>query len=1546
MKRLRHLLRQVSPGSTSAKASQRPRNDRNQKRRLLSEALESRQLLAGDVDIAPAHNYWEAEDVNNDKRISALDALTVINHLNSVGSAEGEPITGENTSAFLDVNADRQVTALDALRVINRLNSPEGEAVGKLVEFVLTARELDDTLVDNTGGFTDVLPQDPDDAGFENENAGPLTYNVDVGDVFKLEVAVQDLRGNSAFGVFQVINDLLVSETGAIDLALTQVQDLTFDLRLLDATTGNIDISFAGNEANGRSVPISDFFSGSSDEQRAANFADLLVGISSDLNSTDDVEVIASRNNSGGPNDAGFFTYSVRYTGTEFVNRNDLPALNVDFSITDGALPRTFTDEQDLVAQIFNPRNPDSSVNQTAFERSIENISRNSNGFGIPLELYGAERVFGTVDGVTTVPVTGETDQILFLDDFGALGPTTNLPTFLTPFGGFDNTVGYDSISIPVIASSAATNVRVGLSGDVSGDGVLIYGTGEGKEGVPVGEVELDEDSFFFLNIAGDTTNLDVAVGQLPVMEDDADGETLDLNTLLNNGTTPFTFTLTGADGGAVRGAASIDSNGILTYTPDLNENGSDTIAFTVEDANSLTGSGTVNVTISAENDDPVANDDDATIDLNLNSDVLINVLANDTDVDGDTLTVTMVTQPTGGTAAIQGNSILYTPNAATRGDDVFTYTISDGTVTASATVTVDVSSSATGLTADDDTVTLTEVEDDTSEQVLVTNLNNLVNINSGSTTVVFSIDTANSDFGESPASARIVTDASGSQLLYTPAANDFGMPAAQIVYTATNDAGTDSGTITVNIDGVNDNPIAVEDNFSVNEMQTLDLDVLANDTDGPFENGTLTITDVSTPQRGVATIINNGTQIRYQSTAAASAGDDSFTYTISDNEGGTAFAVVNIDIVDVLTAPIAGDDTRTAIEGGDPITIELNDPSLVTIDNGDTVTFDIVSVNPASATSQVVRTGSEVTFTPDADSTETVTFTYEVESTQSGLSDTGVITIDITAVNDPPTASPLTFTVLEDSFRDINLIDGGSDPENDTLTASVATQPSNGALTDQGNGVFRYTPNANFNGSDSFTYTVNDGTSDSNTATVSLTITDTVQAPIATDGTLDAVEAGPAVTLELSLLVDLDPGDSPTYTVTQPTNGTASVTTSGLLTFTPADSDFFGSDSLQYTVTNATGSDTGTISITIADVNDPPVAVDDTAQTTKNQSVTIDVLDNDSLGPANENDTATLSVFSAPANGSVNLVNNEFVYTPNTDFTGDDSFTYTLSDGDDTDTATVSITVSDFETSEIRGQLFVDAYDNVLEVIQSGGTIPLTRNGIRDLNETVLSGVSVILRSIGVNPSTGTEIVRTAITNLKGEYVFDEVPPGQFEVVYDLPEDAVTSTTETQDGVVPVAVGTTSSVMTESFVFYSLGEASNGNRPILSNNRGADALPAGVEASEVTRFLLDEAGIQQLIQMNRAFNDAAGFEDVTGIELALNAQRDQALLTVVRRDAPDLIALVGSSQLRASEDGRAVELLGGLEDFDYQANLDAVIASDFAGFGQSAALLEGRDTA
>ena len=215
MRNLRRIFRRASLLSSAKRRRESARGSRNDStlRRLSSEALEKRELLAGDLGTAANHNYWNAYDVNDDHQISALDALGVINYLGQSG--EGELIAGDGAKMFYDVNADNRISASDALGVINALG--RGEEVGEIVELVLTARTANDELIA------------PDANG---------EINVNVGERFDLEVAYDDLRVNQflqpdvELGVFQLFTDVAVSQPGVLMPILNETQRLIIDSAL------------------------------------------------------------------------------------------------------------------------------------------------------------------------------------------------------------------------------------------------------------------------------------------------------------------------------------------------------------------------------------------------------------------------------------------------------------------------------------------------------------------------------------------------------------------------------------------------------------------------------------------------------------------------------------------------------------------------------------------------------------------------------------------------------------------------------------------------------------------------------------------------------------------------------------------------------------------------------------------------------------------------------------------------------------------------------------------------------------------------------------------------------------------------------------------------------------------------------------------------------------------------------------------------------------------------------------------------------------------
>ena len=224
------------------------------------------------------------------------------------------------------------------------------------------------------------------------------------------------------------------------------------------------------------------------------------------------------------------------------------------------------------------------------------------------------------------------------------------------------------------------------------------------------------------------------------------------------------------------------------------------------------------------------------------------------------------------------------------------------------------------------------------------------------------------------------------------------------------------------------------------------------------------------------------------------------------------------------------------------------------------------------------------------------------------------------------------------------------------------------------------YSPNANFNGTDSFTYTITDFDGDTDTATVTVTVTAVDDLLQATDDSATTQE-DPPVPVNINVLSNDTLGDEPT-TITAKTDGsdgTVAIIGGGTsVTYSP-NANFNGTDSFTYTITDFDGdTDTATVTVTVTAVDDTLQATDDSATTQEDPPVpvNIDVLSNDTLG----DEPTTITAKTDGSNGTVAIIGGgtSVTYSPNANFNGTDSFTYTITDFDgDTDTATVTITVN-----------------------------------------------------------------------------------------------------------------------------------------------------------------------------------------------------------------------------------------------------------------------------
>ncbi|MGB6301982.1 MAG: tandem-95 repeat protein, partial [Rivularia sp. (in: cyanobacteria)] len=288
---------------------------------------------------------------------------------------------------------------------------------------------------------------------------------------------------------------------------------------------------------------------------------------------------------------------------------------------------------------------------------------------------------------------------------------------------------------------------------------------------------------------------------------------------------------------------------------------------------------------------------------------------------------------------------------------------------------------------------------------------------------------------------------------------------------------------------------------------------------------------------------------------------------------------------------------------------------------------------------------------------------------------------------NTPPQAVNDSTTTNEDTAIEIDVLSNDTDAENNPLTLSInetatkgtATVNDNGTPTDLSDDTITYTPNSNFNGTDSFTYTVSDGT-DSTSATVDITVNPINDLPVAANDTAETNQDQLLTILPSDLLSndsDID-GDELTITeVSNSANGTVQLGADGNILFTP-DSDFNGLASFEYTVSDGTENTSATVAVTVNPVNDLPIATNDTVETNEDQLLTIlpsDLLSNDS---DIDGDRLTITEVNNSTNGIVKLnTDGNILFTPDSDFNGLASFEYTVTDGTQNTNATVEVTVN-----------------------------------------------------------------------------------------------------------------------------------------------------------------------------------------------------------------------------------------------------------------------------
>lgn len=324
---------------------------------------------------------------------------------------------------------------------------------------------------------------------------------------------------------------------------------------------------------------------------------------------------------------------------------------------------------------------------------------------------------------------------------------------------------------------------------------------------------------------------------------------------------------------------------------------------------------------------------------------------------------------------------------------------------------------------------------------------------------------------------------------------------------------------------------------------------------------------------------------------------------------------------------------------------------------------------------------------------------------------------------NNSPVANDDTFELFVNETTTFDIIANDTDSDGDSLSISSTTEPTAGQVVIVDNQI-QYTPNTNFIGSDTFSYTLSDGNNATDSAIVTVTINN--RPPAAEN---DAIVTLQSQSVSFEPLTNDSSAAQHTMVIaelTAPSNGQVALL-DNVVTYVPTPG-FVGQDAFAYTVRDALG-DEATASVAVAVNNIVPIATADTANTQQNTSVTIEPLlnDVDAIG-----DTLSISGSTLPNNGTVELVSDSFTYTPEDGYAGSDSFSYTVVDNFG-DTATASITIDVINTFPIVQDDSVTALENVaLEINVIANDSDVTGDPIRVTSvSTPLNGTATIANNV-----------------------------------------------------------------------------------------------------------------------------------------------------------------------------------------------------------------------
>ena len=746
----------------------------------------------------------------------------------------------------------------------------------------------------------------------------------------------------------------------------------------------------------------------------------------------------------------------------------------------------------------------------------------------------------------------------------------------------------------------------------------------------------------------------DIAVsGNVITNDTDPNGLSLTVSQFVIGGTTYAagnTATITNV------GTLVVNSNGTYTYTPAANYNGPvPTVTYTITNGTN-TATAELSITVTPVDDIPDAVDDGA---YTTAEDVAYTgtVAGNDV-LSGDGGNVwSLVTAPSNGTVVIElDGKFTYTPASNYTGADSFVYKLCDADGDCdNATVSFTVSSvNDTPLAVDDYIPT----QEDTPVTISVLTNDNFGGDGPSATAITIVTNATNgiavvNDNG----TANNPTD---DYIVYTPNADFNGNDS--FTYRICDSGGDCStATVLVNVNPVNDNPLAVADVVSVTEDNVLNGDLGLNDTRSGDGGNVWSL--VTGPLHGTVIVHLDGT---YTYTPSSDYnGADSFTYRLCDGDGSCSSATVSITVNPANDAPVANNDIATTPEDtaktGNVLTNDTDTEGTALsvtqfIVDGDATVYTAGQTATITNVGTITIAGTGVyTFTPAANyhgPVPVITYT----NSDGSLTDTATLTITVTPVIDVPIAVADSYpTVTEDTSFSGNLGANDTQSGDGGNVWNIVTPPLHGSVIVNLDGTFTYTPDADYTGTDSFTYKLCDTDNDCSSATVSLTVLPVNDPPVISDVPKSGTEDSDITFASVDFISKYTDTENDPMTqiriVSLPANGTLkisgvpvtagdiiSVANIANLTFTPnanwngsTSFDWNGYDGNLYAVINEQ------VNLTVTPVNDPPVAGVATmiSQLNPGGTNTVQVYANNFSGTDIDGTISSIRITSMPTNAT-----------------------------------------------------------------------------------------------------------------------------------------------------------------------------------------------------------------------------------------------------------------------------------------------------------------------